>query len=1263
MRIFFVVILGLFLSSVQSYCQSQRYTIVWDENGLSQQDLIFEKAVVNPEVEGLYLYRNTLDIPQNKEVKNFEIVVLDSRNIDLNGKVLSNYPTKFEPFAESFTIKKNKSWIFSFVPYRIIGGSTIELVTLFEVKYTLVDVAYNNNRGPLTTTESVLMEGDIYKIQVDRSGVFKIDKAFLESKLGIDISKIDPKKLKIYGNGGGRLPESNADFRYDDLIENRIFVEGENDNKFDNNDFILFYAEGPDVLKFNETTKRHNFDKNIYDNFNYYFLKTTGNPGLRIVTATIPSATPTFETDQYEYIKRYEVDRINLLGANAATHGTGKEWYGDYFKVTRERDYSSEFDFTDINITKPVQVNMLFAGRSSNTSSVQLLLGGQTISKNISGVSISDVESRYAGKAIFNESLILNSANPKVTVRYPTSSSENEGWLDYLQLTFFKKLRIGSGQIFFRNTETITHEVASFIVDSNQQIWDVTNPIAPVLYNIFNNKLIFNTGSTCREFIAHNGSVDALIPLGGGKIINQNLHGLENQDMLVVYHPAFESAAKKFADHRSKHSTLNVASVDINMVYNEFSSGKIDPTAIRDMAKMLYDRGSTFKYLLLMGDGSYDYKGIMPNLSMENFIPVYETDESMDPISGFPADDYFGLLDDDEGINLRGGIDVAVGRIPVKSNTEAENIVNKIIHYDTSPSTLGDWRLRIGFAADDEDFNRHLIDSDEIARKVENSDPIFNQQKVYFDAFPQVSTAGDPRYPEANKRLNENVFFGQLTNTYLGHGGPQGWAQERVLTLKDIKGWTNIDKLFLMVTATCSFAAYDDPKIVSPGEESLLNPKGGAIALFSTTRAVFTNSNKELTDAVHKIMYKKVNGIPLTFGEILMEGKNQNPGLGFLTNSRKFTLLGDPSQKIAIPKHNINITKVNNKPLSEVTDTLKSLTFVEIEGEVVDESQKVLENFNGTLNSTIFDKKSNLRTLGNDVRSPIFNFGNYTNIIFKGTATVKNGLWKFGFWVPKDINYDIGYGRVSLYASDGISQDAGGYSHELKIGGSNNASFVDDQGPEIDIFMNDESFVFGGITNESPILLLNLRDDFGINVTGTAIGHDITAILDENTQDALVLNDYYEAAKDDHTSGVVRYPLTKLSKGKHTITAKAWDISNNSAEKRTEFLVVGSENEILERVLNYPNPFSTNTKFQFEHDLANTTLDVTVYIYSVSGKLVKTVQQSNYYSGNRVTDVEWNGRDDYESKLARGVYLYKIVAHARDLNIIRESGFEKLVIL
>ena len=1167
--------------------------------------------------------------------------------------------------SEITEIRKFYSLKSFLLPVRKIATDTYELLLEFELVIKLDAINDISNRGPLNTLTSALSDGDIYKISVNQSGIHRIDRNFLESRLGINASNLDPRNIKILGTGGGILPEANVASRPDDLEELHIYIEGEQDGRFDNNDFILFYAEGPDKWLYDNNQNDYIFQKNIYDTKNYYFIKLSPGPGLRVNNAPEIQDIPLKEFTNYDFLQRLEEDKVNLLGAQSGTYGTGKEWYGDSFRTTRERNYTGAFNFNGLDISSDVAVKMVFAGRSSNGGSVNLAIGDRNITRTFGGVIINNIEATYASKITVNEKIRLSAVNPTVILRLNATSADSDGWLDHIQIVNKRVLALSNNQLTFRNAESVNFSSAAYQLTgfNNHLIWDITNPIVPVALKPVNNILVFKPENVNKNFIAFRSGNDMLTPVAIGKIVNQNLHGIESTDMLVVYYSEFKDAALRFASHRTAFSGMKVTTAEVSQVYNEFSSGKTDPTAIRDFARMLYQRDPNFRFLMLMGDGTYDYRNIIPNLSYENFVPVYQTDQSLNPISGFPSDDYFGLLGANEGVGLRGGLDIYVGRLPVKTAKEAEEVVAKIIHYDKSSSTFGDWRLRAGFAADDEDNGLHVRDMDEIARSNEVNDPKFNQQKVYFDAFRQVATSGESRYPDANRLLTGNIFKGQLTLTYLGHGGFNGWAQERVLTVQDIQRMENIDKLVLMITATCSFASYDDPAITSPAEFALLNPKGGAVALFSTTRPVFTSSNKQLTAAVHDLLFKKTGSQAPAFGYILTEGKNRFTGDFFIENSRKFTLIGDPSQQLALPKFDIVTTTVNGRPVSQDTDTLRALSKVTIEGFIAGPDGNIMENFNGTLYPTLFDKKSRVQTLGNDRDSPIFNFDVFRSIIFKGSASITNGRWSFSFWVPKDINYAIGKGRLSLYATDNIATDAGGVFNGFSVGGTGEGLLADDKGPDIDLFMNDENFVFGGMTNQNPVLLANLRDDFGINVTGNAIGHDITAILDEDNQNVLILNDFYESTKDDFTSGKIRYPLKSLSKGKHNLTLKAWDVANNSSEARTEFMVVDNENELLRQVLNYPNPFTTRTQFSFEHDLPNTELDIFINIYTISGRLIRTISDTRFTSGFRINDIQWNGRDDYESKLAKGIYLYKVTVKSKDLNIIRESGFEKLIIL
>lgn len=1174
--------------------------------------------------------------------------------------------TEYTLNAENVEIRNKYQLILTVNPVIRRSDGKIERLVTYSVEVIYKKADLLGSRNPKATFTSVLSNGDIYKVKVGQTGIYRMDRSFFETKLGINMSNVNPKKLKIYGNRGGRVPEANSVIRTDDLEELSIFVSGEGDGRFDSGDFVLFYAEGAHIWNYADNANIFVYDNNIYDDYNYYFIKIDGEDGKRVQKVSPIDGTADMVLSSYDMIQHYEEDKINLLGSFAATEGTGKQWYGDGFGGSnRERTYTSKFDFTSMDISEPLEVEFAFAGRSRASSTVTLTVGSKTMSRNVGSVNDLNLEALYARRIVMSESFLLNSAAPVVRLNYPATGAETNGWLDYIRIINGRELNFNNSQLSFRSRKTKDVSIASFNIRgfTNQVVWDVTDPFSPSVMDVINNQLVFRTDGLVREFVAHNNLNGAIEPTALGKIANQNLHAMKDQDMIIVYHANFKSEALRLADHRSKHSGLKVLAAEVNEVYNEFSSGKADPGAIRDMARLLLYRNPEFKYLLLFGDGSYDYKGLVRDIPAENFVPVYETDESLDPIEGFPSDDFYGLLGDNEGVGLRGGLDIYVGRLPAKSIDEARVLVDKIMHYETASATLGDWRLRNGYVADDEDGNIHLRDVDNIAKSDEVRHPLYNQQKVYADAYKQVSTSGEKRYPDVNKAINDNIFKGQLTLTYLGHGGPLGWAQERILTVPDLNSWTNIDKMTVMVTATCSFGAYDDPSIISPAEFALLNSKGGAIALMTTTRAVYTNSNYQLTDASHELMYKKVNGRAPTLGYILSEGKNKYTGDSFRTNSRKFALLGDPSLQIAMPKLNIVTEKVNGQDAATVTDTLNALERVTIEGFISDESGNLMSGFNGTIFPTVYDKKSTLQTLSNDGESasPRYTFTVYKDILFKGSASVVGGKWSFSFWVPKNINYTFGKGRISFYAENGNDLDAGGLFENIIIGGTNPNLVTDDQGPQMDPFMNDESFVSGGITNASPTLLLNLSDDFGINVIGNAIGQDITAVLDGDTKNIFILNDFYEARKDDYTSGSVRFPLSNLQTGSHYIVAKAWDISGNSTEKRIDFVVADVGSQKLNRVYNYPNPFTTKTSFQFDHDLSNTELDILVNIYTITGKLIKSITETKYSSGFRVNDISWNGLDDFDSSLGRGVYLYKIQVHSKELNITRESNFEKLV--
>ena len=1115
---------------------------------------------------------------------------------------------------------------------------------------------------------SVLKDGEIYKLSISESGIYSIDYNYLADTLGLDVNSLTINNLAIYGNGGGVLPEKNNDPRIDDLEELAISITGDEDGRFDQGDKILFYAEGPDLLTYNND--KYSVHKNPYSVKNFYFLKVKSSEGKRI-SERESKDNISYTSSLTDAIVRHEAELVNLLGDFGSTQGSGQSWFGEELTNIDEIDLSNYFRLENIDLSEDVLLDFLFVGRSSITTNVILELGNERYSKSISSSRTDDVEAVFAKPATITRTLKLNTAEPKVLVQYPKSNTPSSGWLDYLQLTFRKNLIYNNAPFEIYDHQSINKEGASFTIrnlNNNINIWNITN-----IHRVDNQQYSLSDGtgsfgydssSSLQKFIVFEPEDINNSPTFVKRIEPQNIHAIEGSELLIIYHKEFLEAAIKLQKHRESYSGLEVKIVDVEQIYNEFSSGKQDPTAIRDFAKMIYERDSDFKYLLLLGDGSYDFRWINTQFSNQSFIPAYETKESLNPLSAFPTDDYYALLTNGEGGTLRGAIDIAVGRIPAKTISEANNVVDKIIRYDTDPNTSGDWKNRIAFTADDEDSNIHLNQADDIAKNVKREHPNYNQEKIYFDSFKQISTPGGARYPDAEEKLNNEIFKGVLILNYLGHGGPKGWSQERVLKTTEIGSWDNKNKLPLIITATCSFTGFDDPALVTGGEEAILNKNGGAIALFSTVRSVYSSQNFRLTKSVFDTIFSRNDTEPLAIGEILRRAKNSNSADTINVNARKFLLIGDPSLQLALPTYGINTTKINGLPVDiNRIDTIKALQKIQISGEIIDESGSILSSYNGTLFPTLYDKEISLETLSNDSGSPKKSFDVQRNILYSGTATITNGTFNFEFVVPKDINYNYGPGKLSFYANADSRIEASGFYDKLIIGGTDSVQTKDNVGPQMQLFMNDEEFVNGGLTNTDPELLVKLFDENGINFSGTSIGHDITAILDDNTQETIILNDFYKSDQDNFRNGIVRYPLKDLSPGMHTLKVKAFDIVNNVGEAIIEFYVLDDGELAIEKVLNYPNPFTTSTKFMFEHNLPNTPLTSVINIYTVSGKLVKSIISDFVSTGFRTSDISWDGRDDFGNQLGRGIYLYQINLNATDLGITINSDFEKLLLL
>ncbi|MFZ4547490.1 MAG: type IX secretion system sortase PorU, partial [Bacteroidales bacterium] len=658
--------------------------------------------------------------------------------------------------------------------------------------------------------------------------------------------------------------------------------------------------------------------------------------------------------------------------------------------------------------------------------------------------------------------------------------------------------------------------------------------------------------------------------------------------------------------------------------------------------KMLYDRASTDKmpkYLLLFGDGSYDYKDKIA--SNTNFIPTWQSVESFDPIHSIVTDDYFGTLDNNEGKSYTDVVDIGIGRLPVATPLEAEQAVDKIIHYSVAtPKTMADWRDMVTFVADDED-DEHVEHSEILANDLDLNYPEMNVDKVYLDSYLQVASSSGNRYPDVNKAITQRVEKGSLILNYIGHGGETGWAHEEVLTVNEINNWSNFDNMPVFVTATCEFSRFDDPRRRAAGEYVLTNPKGGGIALFTTTRPTYGTPNFELNKKFFQYAMSKTDGQRLRMGDIIMKSKQDK---GSNENGRKYVLLGDPALQISFPALNVVTTLFNGHAPGSAADTLKAFMEVSIEGIIADANGDVVSGFNGTVFPTVFDKAVTQKTLAND-GGTIFSYQLRKNLLYKGKVNVENGHFSFTFIVPKDIAYQYDEGKISYYATNDVT-DAYGYYTNVIVGGSADPDLVDTKGPDIGLYMNNNLFQDGGITDQNPKLLAIVSDDNGINTVGNGIGHDITAVLDGNTSAPYILNDFYQSDINTFKSGYILFPFSMLSAGEHTINLKVWDIFNNSSESEIHFTVVPSGDFVISKTYSYPNPFREYTDIVFEHNQQGVDFDIRAEIYSTSGQLVRVIEQTSAQTGSVSTPIRWDGMRENGSRMSNGLYIYNLIVRA-----------------
>jgi hypothetical protein len=1235
---------------------------IFIDNDKNVSDILSFKDDYTRSTDDLPVYYAKQTISTEAEILEINLIKADYQvvNKDIYQQVKNVDKIEDMPEINAWvsTFRKEKYLNFELVPLRK-NPQTGELERLIYFEYSVRYVAKPSLKATKEyASSSAMSTGNWYKIKVTESGVYKLTYSQL-----VEMGFSNMSDIGIFGYGG-MVPKTAGTVIADDMPERTVYKHDANSNSvFDEGDYILFYADGPHRVNFNISgTFSHEF--NNYSDCAYYFVSDQGS----FKPATEVASLSTFDNNvtTYSDYQFLEEDSLNLMHS-------GRTMYW------REFDYYLNYDFSvnypDISLIDTAIVYCNLAAKSSVLSSFNFYINGVEQSQiNISSVSGSATD-WYARTNSFRTFRVKPiSDNFTFSINYNKTASNSKGWLDNLTIQFRRKLIMNNGFLIFRDIKSVEDGTnAKFNISeaaSNTVVWDITDRFSAnkILgtYSSGNYSFIADA-SILKEYIAFDPTASFPSPVYSGQsdigdVQNQNLHSLQPVDLIIVAHPDFYSQAEGIKALHEEYDDMSVVITTPERIYNEFSSGSPDVGAIRNFVKMLYDRADTEEELpqnlLLVGDGSYDNLSNDPAVS--NFILTYESESSLAPVSSYVSDDFYVFLDDGEGsISGAHDMDMGVGRIPVKTSEEASDFLNKLRAY-YSPDSYGNWKNNLLLIADDAEGGEtiHQNQSNNLALQLEGDYPVFNIEKIFLDDYEQVSTVQGHRYPDVNQAINDYINNGVLVVNWIGHGNEKGWAHESVLTLSMIKTWRNTDKYPIFVTATCEFSPYDHHLLVSGGEEVLLNPDGGGIALFTTTRLAFASSNASLAYKFYDNIFaigidNKIN----TIGLSVAYAKNAQ---GSDTNKRVFAFLGDPAMRPSVPLHEAFTTKINGIDVAVFNDTISAMSEVQFEGIIRNPDGTPATDFNGFIFPIVYDKRMEYTTRGNDDYTPL-NYTAQKNIIFKGKASVVNGAFSFNFIVPVDIAYFYEEGKVSYYAHNNTDTEAHGYDESFIIGGTSDNPISDDEGPVIDLFMNDEQFVAGGITDENPLMLAKISDESGINTVGSGIGHDITMIIDENTADAIVLNKFYESATDDFTTGEVNYPMSELALGPHTLTVKAWDVINNSSEAVTDFIVANSSELVIEHIFNYPNPFSTNTSFYFDHNQPFVNLDVLIQVFTVSGKHIKTIETNVLTTGYRSEPIVWDGKDEYGDKLAKGVYVYKVKVKSPTGAVV--DKFEKLVIL
>ena len=1171
------------------------------------------------------------------------------------------YPIQYNPVSK--VLRK-----YSYIRFRInFGGNPLPLtkkLSVHELDFfknlainskTAINwstVEFNSITDKPTRQNSVLSSGDFYKIEIKESGIYKIDKQYLQNA-GINVNNIDPRTIKIYGNGGSELPFNNSTPVPNDLVENRIIVIGQDDGIFNDNDYILFYGRSPNEWIYSTTANRYVHTINHYSTSNFYFITYGGNFGLRmdsIYSSNVPGLTPV----QYFTDKFFEEPEINNLGS------TGTLWLSQRIGTGE----SFVFNKTLEGYVPGSQLTLSFRfGNGSATGAYFLIKDDNSNFSNLiylNGVSPGSFS--HIITHTVNTSYALNSGNNmNLSLSLPSqyNNPNLSGYYDYYEVLYNRYFSSVVNNYFrFNAVDTfgvVEYQISTFTTP-DIKLFDVTsitepNTIIPISYNngivrFQENYVLYNK----KEYYIVGGN-NYKTPFSiSSKIANQNLHGISDGASFIIISPKeFFNAAYRLKAQREiqGYNYLKTLIVDIKEIYNEFSGGLLDPVAPRNFLKYAFNKWTERPvYILFLGDGSYDFKNIY-NLSVENYLPtIQKSNDESNEIVSYPSDDFVTDINENfpsPGWPLIGRPDFSSGRICVNTLNDANNVIDKIINYET-PSNLNTWRKKVLYVADDgwtttntqgQEGALHTQQSEDIAEVY--TPKLFEKEKIYIVTYPAIFTPQGRRKPGANIDIIKKWNDGTLAINYVGHGSTDLWAHEHIFVKDEsIPQLTNVNKYPLVTIASCDLARWDDPFVISAAEQLVFVQDKGAIGVIAAVRPVYATENATFNNTLwNNYMYQKdTMNLPIRIGKALYNTKNQLPV--FTDGYAKYCLIGDPTLRVGIPQYFTRIDSINN---STGIDTVKALQHVRISGSILKPDSSFWSDYNGNISLKVYDVDKYITFF--DFGYPFY-FRLDGGTIFIGKTSVTNGRWAVEFIVPKDISYETGRGKIQAYFWNSFA-DGAGFSNNIVLNGLDENAPIDTVGPQITIFMGDRNFRSGDIINQNTKIIVDLFDYSGINLTGT-IGHKIEAVMNNDENNKIDLTHYYNSTSG-YQYGTLEYPIENLQNGKYTLKVIAWDTYNNFSENEIEFKVYNTSDLKVENIYNYPNPMKDNTSFLYQHNF-DVPLTTQIRIYTVSGRLIKEINVSNIT--DKFVKIDWDGKDADGDAIANGIYLYKIIIKSED---------------